>query len=56
MPILFTENLKGKNFSALKKIKPVLLIQNLGVPISPARRKCALLPYDALKKILHGTE
>jgi nitrogen fixation NifU-like protein len=49
---LLSENLKGKTLAGLKKIKPEAVIKNLGVPIGPSRRKCALLSYDALREIL----
>jgi nitrogen fixation protein NifU and related proteins len=53
---LFTENLKGKSLSALKKIKPESAIKNLGIPIGAGRRKCALLPYEALQEIFVKNE
>jgi nitrogen fixation NifU-like protein len=49
---LLTENLKGKTLAGLKKLTDKQVIKNLGVPIGPARRKCALLPYEALREIL----
>ena len=53
---LFTESLKGKTLAQLKKIKPEHLIKSMGVPVGAARKKCILLPHDALKKILENND
>lgn len=49
---LFTDYLRGKNEKALKNISKETVLSLLGVKISPARSKCALLPLEALKKII----
>lgn len=49
---MFTEWLKGKKISRLQSVKPEAALKNFPVPISPARRKCALLIFDALQNIL----
>lgn len=53
---LFTESLKGKTLAQIKKIKPKQVLKSLGVRIGPARKKCVLLPYDALQKALSGNK
>jgi nitrogen fixation NifU-like protein len=47
---LFTEEIKGKHVKELKKIIPEEVISLLGVQLTPARTKCALLVYNSLKK------
>src|SRR3989344_7730590 len=44
---LFTEYVKGKSLEDIIKMKPEQIIKLLCITISPARRKCALLAYDA---------
>ncbi|MBI4053884.1 MAG: iron-sulfur cluster assembly scaffold protein [Candidatus Doudnabacteria bacterium] len=53
---LFTERLKGKTWKDLKKIQTAQVTKALGVTIGPGRKKCVLLPLQALKQILdkHG--
>jgi len=48
----FTEFIKGKNLSELKKMKPEEAAALLGVEVGHARMKCVLLPYDTLKQSL----
>ena len=50
---IFTQSLRGKSPSQLRRIKPEQAIRLLGVAVSPARRKCALLPFEALQNILN---
>jgi len=50
---LFTEYIKGKSLEDVKKMKPENVIKLLGISVSPARRKCALLPYDAIQSKLN---
>ena len=51
---LFTEYLKGKKLSELKKINKEKILDLIKIDLSknPSRMKCALLPLDALKKLL----
>lgn len=51
---MFTQNLIGKKFAALKKIRPQQVEKLLGIKIGLARKKCVLLVYDALREILAG--
>ncbi len=45
---LFTEKIKGESIEEIKKLKPEEVLENLGVTLTPARTKCALLIYVAL--------
>ena len=52
---LFTEWIKGKYFSYILKSKPQQVIKKLKLTVSPGRRKCVLLVYEALNKALSST-
>lgn len=47
---LLTEKIRGMNKEDVKKITPDEVIENLEVPLTPSRTKCALLVYSALQK------
>ncbi|SRR6266568_5146399 len=47
---LFTEDIKGKSLASIKKIKGTDVLTLLGIELTPARTKCALLVYTTLKK------
>jgi nitrogen fixation NifU-like protein len=49
---LFTSYIKGKKFAALGKISPkdVLKLIKIDLSKNPARMKCALLPFEAMRK------
>lgn len=50
---LLTDYIKGKKVNELKKLDGAEVLKILGMEgISPARLKCALLSFEALKKIL----
>jgi nitrogen fixation NifU-like protein len=49
---MLTEHIKGKNIEEVKKIKKEKIYEMLGVEISPAREKCALLSLRALNEAL----
>lgn len=49
---MLTDYVKNKKITALKKLKSNIVYNLLGVAVSPARTKCALLGWDALHKIL----
>lgn len=49
---LFTEEIKGKSLASLKKIKESDVLALLGIELTPARSKCALLVYKTLLKVL----
>ncbi len=46
---MLSEEVKGKNIERLKETTKEQLLEMLGIPISPVRLKCALLPLDTLK-------
>jgi nitrogen fixation protein NifU and related proteins len=50
---LFTEEIKGKSITNLKKITEQEVLDLLGINITPSRTKCALLIYNALQKALN---
>lgn len=45
---LLTDKIKGKNIEDIKLMTPGDIYDMLGISISPARSKCALLAYSAL--------
>jgi nitrogen fixation protein NifU and related proteins len=47
---LFTEEIKGKDLEKIKKIKGEDVLELLGIELTPARIKCALLVYQTLQK------
>jgi len=51
---ILTEEIKGKALDEVKAIDREHVLQNLGITISPARVKCALLSLKALKGAAWG--
>ena len=49
---LLTDEIKGKPLSAAAAMTPDDLLDLLGIEISPARMKCAMLSHDALRHVL----
>jgi nitrogen fixation NifU-like protein len=49
---LLTDEIKGKQISTAAAITPDDLLDLLGIEISPARMKCAMLSHDALRHVL----
>ena len=47
---LLTDKIKGMKINDVKKMKSEEVIEMLGIPISPARVKCVLLCFEALKR------
>jgi nitrogen fixation protein NifU and related proteins len=47
---LFTEEIKGKSLEEIKKIKEQDVLDLLGIELTPARTKCALLVYKTLQR------
>lgn len=45
---LFTEKIKGMEIAEIQKIKPDDVLAELGLELTPARMKCALLVYQTL--------
>lgn len=50
---LLTEYSKGKTNEELQKLDKEFMIKLLGIELGPNRIKCALLPLEALHKLLH---
>jgi len=53
---ILTDELRGKSLDELRAIDPRDVVENLGVPIGPARLKCALLSYKVLQGAVIGAE
>ena len=53
---ILTDELRGKSLDELRAIDPRDVIESLGVPIGPARLKCALLGYKVLQGAIIGAE
>ncbi len=51
---ILTDNIRGKTLDELRKITPDRVIEDLGVAVSPARRKCALLGLKVMQGGLFG--
>lgn len=51
---ILTENIQGKSLEELRKVTPDRVIEDLGVDVSPARRKCALLGLKVMQGGLFG--
>ena len=51
---ILTEEIKGKTLDEVKGIDRQHVLENLGIPISPARVKCALLGLKTLKGAAWG--
>ncbi len=46
---MLTDEIKGKSLSDIANMGRVDVIENLGIEISPARMKCAMLSLETLK-------
>ena len=51
---MLTELVEGQPLDEVKALTKDDLLEELGVPISPARMKCALLPLKVLKAGIYG--
>ncbi|MBD6955860.1 MAG: Fe-S cluster assembly sulfur transfer protein SufU [Thermoplasmata archaeon] len=51
---ILTEMIKGKDLDYVKGLKEEDLLSALGIELSPARLKCALLSYRVLKDSVSG--
>lgn len=49
---LFTEQIKGKPLTEIAKMTQKNVLDNLGITITPARQKCALLGCATFKKAI----
>ena len=53
---ILTDGLRGLSLDAVKAMDPKQILDDLGVPIGPARLKCALLSYKVLQGAVRGAE
>jgi nitrogen fixation NifU-like protein len=53
---ILTDELRGMTLDQLREMDPREVVENLGVPIGPARLKCALLSYKVLQGAVIGAE
>ena len=53
---ILTDELRGQTLDELRDMDPKHVLDELGVPIGPARLKCALLSYKVLQGALAGSE
>lgn len=52
---ILTDELRGMTVDEAREIDPATILEGLGVPITPARVKCALLSYKVLQGAVRGT-
>jgi nitrogen fixation protein NifU and related proteins len=53
---MLTEMVKGQSIGEVRALTKDDLLEEIGIPISPARLKCALLPLKVLKASAYGFE
>jgi len=51
---ILTDSLRGMTLDAVRAMDPKAVLDDLGVPIGPARLKCALLSYKTLQGAVAG--
>ena len=51
---IMTDELRGQSLDAIRSMDPQKVLDDLGVPIGPARLKCALLAYKVLQGAVQG--
>ena len=51
---ILTDELRGMSLDDVRTMNPRTVVENLGVPIGPARLKCALLVYKVLQGAMVG--
>jgi nitrogen fixation NifU-like protein len=51
---ILTDTLRGMSLDEVQAISPQSVLDELGVPIGPARLKCALLGYKVLQGAVSG--
>lgn len=49
---MLTDYVQGKSLEELRKIPKEFIMNMIGIELSPNRLKCALLPWEALMKIV----
>ncbi|MDP9472864.1 MAG: SUF system NifU family Fe-S cluster assembly protein [Chloroflexota bacterium] len=53
---ILTEMVEGKSLDEVKSLTKDDLLEELGIPVSPARLKCALLGLKVLKAGIYGVD
>ena len=53
---ILTDELREKSLDEVRALDPKHVLDELGVPIGPARLKCALLAYKVLQGAVQGVE
>ncbi len=53
---ILTDGLRGQTLDEVRDMNPKDMLDELGVPIGPARLKCALLAYKVLQGAVRGGE
>jgi len=53
---ILTDELRGQSLDEIRTMDPQKVLDDLGVPIGPARLKCALLSYKVLQGAVQGGE
>ena len=53
---ILTDGLRGLSLDEVQAMDPKQVLDELGVPIGPARLKCALLSYKVLQGAVRGGE
>lgn len=51
---MLTEMVDGQDIQTVRALTKEELLEEIGIPISPARLKCALLPLKVLKATAYG--
>ena len=52
---ILTDELRGMRLDEARAMDPKMVLEALGVPIGPARLKCALLSYKVLQGAVRGS-
>jgi nitrogen fixation NifU-like protein len=52
---ILTDELRGMTLDEVREMDPKDLLEGIGVPIGPARLKCALLSYKVLQGAVSGS-
>ncbi len=51
---MLTDEIKGKSLEEIKQLDKQTVFDLIGIPLSPTRVKCALLPLKAIKGGIYG--